>query len=516
MESDCRKALARLQDANVYYRSVGARDLIALGKQGRLKKGESLSPELWSELFNEALDKLKREIDDDVKRFVLEILSLMDAPRNEKGDYDSEGAPTMKRKKNLITKDCDFKWQSYNPWRSALLRAIRGNRTDNCKRMEMVSTRVNHTKINRAISFRGFVPDSPGHGRDRLYTVVDARIEKAEQNLSVARQPPEAHLFWSFAQTEERFEITGLLTNIKAHRGEKAYGVWDDCKAPAAAEEEGQLHLRRIAWNACSDMERAAFRFPSTHDDSTLFPAAADSRRAVGLMRRALQALCIDPRTQELRDPAAVFRAMDRDAGGTLNLRELRDGLRASRAALTEEEAGELFAAMDPARSGEVEELVRRLVRRLQALCCCCARDAGVTLGAGQVEQAAFSRFVRSMPIPDAFWVRCVENPRLHPTPQPRRPPADSLTTAANFLGSPVANWSQLPSPIRNSGLLRQVRCGPVGRTRVVVWCSWGTRRGGERGAAGAGMLGTGSDPNAHVRMCGARAAPLVPQPHVP
>ena len=337
-----------------------------MGRQGRLKKGESLSPELWSTLLNEALDKLKREIDDDVKRFVLEILNLMDAPRNEKGDYDSDWAPTIE-KKTLLTKGCDFKWKSYNPWRSALLRAIRRNRTDNCKRMEMVSTRVNHTKINRAISFRGFVPDSPGHGKDRLYTVVDARIEKAEQNLSAARQPPEALLLWSFAQTQERFEISGLLSNIQAYRGEKEYGVWDDRKAPAAAEEEGQLHLRRIAWNACSDMERAAFRFPSTHDDSALFPAAADSRRAVGLMRRALQALCIDPRTQELRDPAAVFRAMDRDGGGTLNLRELRDGLRASKAALTEEEAAELFAAMDPARSGEVPPRPPRVVRAAPA-----------------------------------------------------------------------------------------------------------------------------------------------------
>ncbi len=220
--------------------------------------------------------------------------------------------------------------------------------------MEMISSRVNHTKINRAISFRGFVPDSPGHGKDRLYTVVDARIEKAEQNISTAMQPTEALLLWSFAQTEERFEISGLLSNIKAHLGNKEYGVWDARKAPAAAEDEGQLHLRRIAWNACSDAERAAFRFPSTHDDSALFPAAADSRRAVGLMRRALQALCIDPRTQELRDPAAVFRAMDRDGGGTLNPQELREGLRASKAALTDEEAGELFAAMDPARTGEV------------------------------------------------------------------------------------------------------------------------------------------------------------------
>jgi hypothetical protein len=353
MESDCRKALARLQDANVFYRSAGARDLIELGKQGQLKKGQSLSPELWSTLLNEALDKLKREMDDDVKRFVLEILNLMDAPRNEKGEFHSEAAPTIK-KKTLITTDCNFKWKSYNPWRSALLRAIRRNRTDNCKRMEMVSTRVNNTKINRAISFRGFVPDSPGHGKDRLYTVVDARIEKAEQNLAAARESPEALLLWSFAQPEERFEISGLLTIIKAHRGDKVYGVWDGRKAPVAAEEEGQLHLRRIAWNACSDTERAAFCFPSTHDDSALFSAAADSRRAVGLMRRALQALCIDPRTQELRDPAAAFRAADRDGGGTLTLRELRDGLRASQAALTDEEAGELFAALDPLRTGEV------------------------------------------------------------------------------------------------------------------------------------------------------------------
>ena len=243
--------------------------------------------------------------------------------------------------------------------------------------------------MNRAITFRGFVPDSKGRS-DRLYTIVDARSEKAEQNLLADGESTDACLIWNFKLTEERYEIHGRLSTIKAHRG-LIYNVWDSGKSPIAPEEDGQLHIRRIAWNACSEEERASFRFPATQDDTALFPAARDKARAVGLMRRALQALCMDPRTQELRDPAEAFRAVDRDGGGTLSLDEFRAGLRAAKAPLTEDDAQALFEALDPA--------------------------------GGELEYAAFSDFMRRMPVPDTFWVR--------PPPLPPRPPAQTQDSDA-------------------------------------------------------------------------------------
>eukprot|EP00961_Rhodomonas_salina_P165090 2224690-Rhodomonas_salina.4 len=44
-----------------------------------------------------------------------------------------------------------------------------------------VSIRQNGTKINRVVSFRGFVPDTEGEPKDRLYFVADARTDKAEE-----------------------------------------------------------------------------------------------------------------------------------------------------------------------------------------------------------------------------------------------------------------------------------------------------------------------------------------------
>ena len=255
-----------------------------------------------------------------------------------------------------------------------MLRSLRKNKTANCKVMELISTRANLSRINRTITFRGFVPDSSGKGIDRLYTVVDSRVEKAEQNIHPECAEIKALLLWRFLLTDERYEIDGCLSTIKSHRGELRYTVWESRKEPTATEEDGQLHLRRIAWNACAEAERAAFRFPSAQDETALFPAARDKQRAVGLMRRALQALCMDPETQELRDPAEAFRAVDRDGSGTLSRDEFWGGLQAAKAPLTEEDAAALFDALEP--------------------------DGG-----GELEYAVFSDFMRRMPVPENFWV---------------------------------------------------------------------------------------------------------------
>lgn len=346
-----------------------------------LKQHEGMDQDSWASLLRVAFDLLKSEVDEDVRRFVTEVLILMEAPRNKMGDFEdpSELVGAVVGNDTLSRKVGDFKWRNYNPWRSALLRSLRNNKSINCKSMEMISSRINQTKINRTLSFRGFVPDSKDRN-DQLYTVVDARIEKAEQNILASGASTEVRIVWNFKLTEERYEIEGRLSTIKANRGLQ-YNIWNSGKSPIAPEEDGLLHLRRIAWNACAEEERVAFRFPGAQDEAELFPAAEDKSRAVGLMRRALQALCMDPRTQELRDPAEAFRAVDKDGGGTLNVDEFVRGLREAKAPLTEADARALFEALDPAE--------------------------------GELEYAVFSDFMRRMPVPDNFWVQL--HPHTHP-----------------------------------------------------------------------------------------------------
>lgn len=194
-------------------------------------------------------------------------------------------------------------YHQYNPWRAALTKSLRENRTvGGIKNMELVSSRLNQTKINRVVSFRGFVPDEKSEPRDRLFFVVNANTEKAEQvALDV-----EAVVKWRFNLTNEEYAITGRVRTIRAHRGRRRYQEYTDEKVvcashrldalcahtqammtqtdthvpgvtharslslsalsslqvPEEAELESLLHYRRIAWNSCSPGERAAFMFP--------------------------------------------------------------------------------------------------------------------------------------------------------------------------------------------------------------------------------------------------------------
>ena len=118
-------------------------------------------------------------------------------------------------------------YHQYNPWRAALTKSLRENRTvGGIKNMELVSSRLNQTKINRVVSFRGFVPDEKSEPRDRLFFVVNANTEKAEQvALDV-----EAVVKWRFNLTNEEYAITGRVRTIRAHRGRRLYQEYTDEK----------------------------------------------------------------------------------------------------------------------------------------------------------------------------------------------------------------------------------------------------------------------------------------------
>ena len=118
-------------------------------------------------------------------------------------------------------------YHQYNPWRAALTKSLRENRTvGGIKNMELVSSRLNQTKINRVVSFRGFVPDEKSEPRDRLFFVVNANTEKAEQvALDV-----EAVVKWRFNLTNEEYAITGRVRTIRAHRGRRLYQEYTDQK----------------------------------------------------------------------------------------------------------------------------------------------------------------------------------------------------------------------------------------------------------------------------------------------
>ena len=110
MTESFRKAMSRLQDQNVFYRSAGAREMIVLGKEGMLRKDDGLDSELWLSLLRVALELLRDELDDDVKRFVTEILILMGAPRNKTGDF--EAPPESEKAVDVDASRCRTKLNS--------------------------------------------------------------------------------------------------------------------------------------------------------------------------------------------------------------------------------------------------------------------------------------------------------------------------------------------------------------------------------------------------------------------
>ena len=245
-----------------------------MGKRDELTKRE-LGP-TWNYL-HEALTKLlKKEKDEDVKRFANEVLALMGAPRTPGGSWEApkveDDLPagsrvgTGKKKIEATTSvhmDGEPVYRQFNPWRAALTKSLRENRTvSGVKNMELVSSRLNQTKINRVVSFRGFVPDKKGEPCDRLFFVVNSRTEKAEQvALDV-----EADVLWRFKLTKEEYKITGRVRTIRAFRGINKYQEFEDAKRPEEEEEEALLHYRRIAWNSCAPQERAAFMYPDVVD----------------------------------------------------------------------------------------------------------------------------------------------------------------------------------------------------------------------------------------------------------
>jgi len=369
----------QLQDNNAFYRSKAARDLLAMSKEGKLIRTHvGRIHRMLQELL---VEKFEKENDDDVKRFMEQLLDEVGCARLPSGGWmvqsDSESSsrvgsaskgPVIKATINTALMDGQPVFRQHNAWRTALSTSLRENRTwSGAKNMELVSIRQNGTKINRVVSFRGFVPDTEGEPKDRLYFVADARTDKAEE----AAMDTEAELFWRFKMTKEKYIITGTSRTIRSYRGARKYAEMAPEKLDEEAESEHLLYYRRIAWNACSSSERQALLWPKRAEQ-------VENKQVDNLMRMALQGLCIHPETHAAQDPSEVFKALDKDGGGTINYEELCQGLRQGKVFMGENERKQLWQYLD--ESGE-----------------------------GEAEYATFSRYMQSMEIPDHFWVMYLE-----------------------------------------------------------------------------------------------------------
>ena len=352
VENACSKALEKFSDTNIFYRCAGARQLIELGNEGALSKG--VIDEEMRQSISSCAVRYQEDTDPDIVRFSKEILRVMGAKLDKDGRYMQlhveEGLRRNNQKVKPNIKDCLMDGQpvyrTRNPWRAALTRSLRENRTIPCKSMELISYRNNNTKINRVVKFRGFVLD--GAAKDRLYTIVDSRIEKAEQIDPTIET--EAVLLWRFKGTGEHYTITGKLKTIRDHVGLSTYMHDEPVKQFDAVLNEAEVKFRKIAWNICSDQERDMFQFPNRLDDQ-------HDKHLKALMRRALQGLCINLDTFEARDPEEVFRAIDKDGSGMLDVEELMSALRVAHVVMDPSEVEMLFQSLDEDGSGNAARL---------------------------------------------------------------------------------------------------------------------------------------------------------------
>ena len=308
IENTCAKASEKFKDSNVFLRCSGARELIELGRDGFLVKGV-VDEETRQSISSTAL-RYQDDTDPDVVRFSKEVLRLLGAKADKEGRFkelptdEGPNRNSQKVRPNIKQALMDGQpvYRTRNPWRAALTRSLRENRTIPCKSMELISTRMNHTKINRVVKFRGFVLDTKGAAKDRIYTVVDSRIEKAEQIDPNAET--DAVLLWRFKGTGEHYTITGKLKTISDHKGQSCYSQDEPLKLFDAPLTDAEVKFRKIAWNLCSDEERDMFQFPNCLDEQ-------EDKHLKALMRRALQGLCINLDTFEAREPEEVLVAAD-------------------------------------------------------------------------------------------------------------------------------------------------------------------------------------------------------------
>lgn len=354
------------RDPNAFFRCKARRDILEYGRKGMLAEDEI--GRLHATMTQELVVSLKKEVDDDVKRFTNQILEYLEAPRSPGGTWLQNDAVPQAKTLETTVYSGEPVYRTNCAWRSALIRSLRDNRTNSGSRnLELASTRSNGTKLNRVVVFRGFVPDTEGQPKDRLYYVADAKIEKAEQ----AMRDVDAEMTWRFKMTKETYIITGRMLTIRSHRGDKVYGDLEEVKLTVEDEEQDLLYYRRIAWNACNEKERIAFMYPEPVQ-------TLGDRHVDNLMRVALQGLCVNIETHAAQDPATAFSLVDKDGSGTVDYGEFCVALRAGNVFMGEAERKALWAFLDYEKEGEVE-------------------------------YSEFSRYMRQMVIPENFWVNYVE-----------------------------------------------------------------------------------------------------------
>lgn len=384
VERGIHAAIRKIKDENSFYRSKGCRDVIELETHtpGYIHRGK-LDKDLWLVVAEMLVEAATKDVDDDVRNFATKALQALKATFNRetqmwevsdksKGKGMEVGKKQVAATTNEQLMDGEPVYRQYNAWRTALLRSLRDNRTvAGANNMELIALRANGTRINRVVNFRGFLPDKKGEPGDRLYYVTDSNTEKAEQ---VARDT-EGSVLWQFKLTKETYIITGQLSSISAYRGEKYYDEMAPVKKVQAEEDPGLIQYRRIAWNACPDVERDGFLWPEKQNLAT-------DRHTDGLMRMALQGLCMDPISHRVQDPTSVFQRIDKDRSGTVNYEQFCAALKEGKVFMGEPEKKQLWDFLDSDKRGEVE-------------------------------YSEFNTYAERTHIPDNFWVMYMEPYRV-------------------------------------------------------------------------------------------------------
>uniref|UniRef100_A0A6U4UIT3 EF-hand domain-containing protein n=1 Tax=Hemiselmis andersenii TaxID=464988 RepID=A0A6U4UIT3_HEMAN len=352
--------LYKLKDkSNSFYRSKGCRDLLSLEQKhpGFLDKSK-MDRELWIVTVEMLIPLATKDIDEDVKKFAEKALFAMNAEFDEESKQwvTSDKALEAKQKAAMLKTvgdaaineslmDGEPVYRQYNAWRTALLRSIRENRTvSGAGNLELIALRANGTRMNRVVNFRGFLPDRKGEPGDRLYYVTDSNVEKAEQ---VARDT-EGYVLWKFKKSNETYIITGQFNSISSYRGEKYYDDMEPVKRVVPEEDPSLIQYRRIAWNASPDAERDGFLWPEKQ-------ILATDRHTDGLMRLALQGLCMNPVSHMVQEPTTVFERIDKDRSGTVNYEEFCLALKEGKVFMGEPEKKQLWDFLDSDKGGEVE-----------------------------------------------------------------------------------------------------------------------------------------------------------------
>jgi pyridoxamine 5'-phosphate oxidase len=146
--------------------------------------------------------------------------------------------------------------QPLAPWRTALAKAIHGNRKlPSARYPQLATVGLDGRPANRTVVFRGFFAHT-----NCLQFITDARSAKAEQMT----HQPAAELCWYFAQTREQFRMAGDLCLVGAHH-------------PNPHLQASRVQL----WQQLSDAARLQFNWPSPGDirqDNQPFPTDVPNR----------------------------------------------------------------------------------------------------------------------------------------------------------------------------------------------------------------------------------------------